>query len=133
MIPQNKLRPKYGSLSQAKRHSLKRLLWKAQGEACAICQRYIKPDLTLYRDVTALDHDHKTGEVRGLLCVNCNIHLGYYEKSKKLAQAFEAYLADPPIDRIDRAGFRYTPRNPLRQVSIAENDPRFIEKLIKDL
>jgi hypothetical protein len=43
----------------------------AQGGVCAICGR---PDVT-GRDL-ALDHDHKTLRVRGLLCGNCNHALG---------------------------------------------------------
>jgi len=37
----------------------------------------------------AIDHDHKTGKVRGLLCASCNSKLGWYENKK---QAIELYL-----------------------------------------
>ena len=36
-----------------------------------------------------VDHDHKTGEYRGLLCVPCNNGLGVYELHK---ERFEKYL-----------------------------------------
>lgn len=43
------------------------VLLKNQGGVCGICGKPPKPDRAL--DV---DHDHKTGKVRGLLCHNCN-------------------------------------------------------------
>jgi hypothetical protein len=27
-----------------------------------------------------IDHDHKTGHLRGVLCCGCNLHLGWFEK-----------------------------------------------------
>lgn len=38
----------------------------AQGGKCAICKRPPKSRRL------AVDHDHKTGKVRGLLCFRCN-------------------------------------------------------------
>lgn len=29
-----------------------------------------------------LDHDHETGGVRGILCINCNRSLGWYEQNR---------------------------------------------------
>lgn len=47
-----------------------------QDNKCAICKN--KFDIGKYAQV---DHDHKTGKVRGLLCTNCNTRLGWYESN----------------------------------------------------
>ena len=48
-------------------------LFSQQKGKCALCRR--TPSHQLH-----IDHDHRTGEVRGLLCKTCNLTLGYYEK-----------------------------------------------------
>jgi len=69
---------------QCRRHRLRRqfgltvkqydkILERQKGR-CALCDALPKPKMRL--DV---DHDHRTGEVRGLLCGNCNILLGHLE------------------------------------------------------
>jgi hypothetical protein len=45
------------------------VLLQVQNNLCAICS---KP----YHATLHVDHDHKTGRIRGLLCKNCNIMLG---------------------------------------------------------
>lgn len=50
-----------------------KLLDLQQG-VCAICKL---PPSTIALDI---DHDHATGQVRGLLCRNCNTRLGWYQK-----------------------------------------------------
>jgi hypothetical protein len=57
---------------------------KEQGGLCACCKN---PD---YRKPLAIDHDHETGSIRGLLCHTCNNHLGIYQKKRDM---FEAYLS----------------------------------------
>jgi hypothetical protein len=59
---------------------------EAQKGLCAICG---EPNQN--NRILCVDHDHKTGKVRKLLCTNCNSKLGIYEANK---DKFEAYLKD---------------------------------------
>lgn len=60
-------------------------MFKAQGERCAICRR-TEPDGRGW----ATDHDHDTGEVRGVLCVNCNAAIGmFFENSENMRRAIK--------------------------------------------
>lgn len=47
-------------------------LLKEQDGACAICRR----PATEFKRRLAVDHDHQTNEVRGLLCFTCNTFIG---------------------------------------------------------
>ncbi|WP_425576326.1 endonuclease VII domain-containing protein [Streptomyces glaucosporus] len=47
-----------------------------QGMRCAICKEEFDPDIHDRKPV--VDHDHKTGCVRGLLCHKCNLALGHF-------------------------------------------------------
>lgn len=58
-----------------------------QEERCAICQR----DLDLGRD-TCVDHCHKTGIVRGILCSNCNYGLGQFKDNQDVLREAIKYL-----------------------------------------
>lgn len=60
-------------------------LFEAQGGLCAICG---EPDVTGRR--VAVDHDHVTGRVRGLLCGRCNMFVGLIERG--LLDAALSYL-----------------------------------------
>lgn len=47
-----------------------------QGGCCKLCTSGVPGSRTKH---FAVDHDHTTGEVRGLLCLKCNWRLGWYE------------------------------------------------------
>lgn len=51
-------------------------MFEAQGGVCAICN---EPSRMLYNGVVkrlCVDHNHKTGKARGLLCHECNAGIG---------------------------------------------------------
>lgn len=64
-------------------------MFNKQGGVCAICGR--PPKIRRL----AVDHDHKTGIVRGLLCFRCNYGLGFWKDDKQLLGAALTYLGDP--------------------------------------
>jgi hypothetical protein len=57
----------------------KRMLHE-QREVCAICGRPERVKRGGRVLSLAVDHDHKTGRIRGLLCQECNRGLGIFEK-----------------------------------------------------
>ena len=79
-----KLLEKYGLDEKKFNHLL-----EVQNNKCPICKKSF-----LKRPV--IDHNHKTGKTRGLLCEGCNVVLGYVEKqsgeSKDFLKNFIDYL-----------------------------------------
>lgn len=66
-------------------------LLEAQGGRCAICRAKPKSKRL------AVDHDHKSGAVRGLLCSGCNHDLmGSAWDSMAMAEALWHYMNTPP-------------------------------------
>lgn len=63
-----------------------RAILKAQNGVCAICYRTCPTGRSL-----AVDHDHETLKVRGLLCFNCNTRLHALENEKTF-KAMKRYL-----------------------------------------
>ncbi|KKM14069.1 hypothetical protein LCGC14_1709810 [marine sediment metagenome] len=59
---------------------------EAQGGLCLICGK------GGHNGSLAIDHDHKTGEVRGLLCNSCNFGIGNFKDSPKLMAKGAEYL-----------------------------------------
>lgn len=50
------------------------LMLKEQNNRCKICKKEFVNSLLRH-----IDHDHKTGRVRGILCNKCNLMIGWYE------------------------------------------------------
>lgn len=64
-----------------------------QGGKCAICKATENNTTGDRKDWNfAVDHDHKTGKVRGLLCNNCNRALGLFKDSANLLAEAKKYL-----------------------------------------
>lgn len=61
-------------------------LYEEQEGRCAICEAEQEPSKI------HIDHNHETGEVRGLLCGSCNRALGYLKDSPLIVERAFNYL-----------------------------------------
>jgi hypothetical protein len=66
-------------------------IYLAQGSVCAICRRATGATRAL-----SVDHDHKTGLVRGLVCRPCNDLLGHLRDDLGAARRIVDYLQVSP-------------------------------------
>lgn len=62
------------------------VLLKIQNNVCAICKSPSN------NKKMAVDHDHKTGKVRGLLCSSCNTSLGGFKDNIQILNAAADYI-----------------------------------------
>lgn len=67
----------------------------AQESKCAICDRELVLFSSDRKETPCVDHNHVTGEVRSLLCVTCNVTVGYLEKDEYRTYSALAYLGNP--------------------------------------
>ena len=63
-------------------------LWQAQRGVCAICGKTEEEN----GQRLTVDHNHETGEVRGLLCNSCNLGLGLLGDGIEIIRAVLTYL-----------------------------------------
>jgi hypothetical protein len=61
----------------------------AQRGRCAICRSQTPKGPGRWH----IDHDHVTGQVRGLLCNNCNRGIGFLEDDPEVIKRAAAYVA----------------------------------------
>lgn len=74
-------------------------LLEKQNHCCALCEKH----KDLEKRSLAVDHNHKTGRIRGLLCLNCNYRLvGKHTDSEMLRRM---------ADYIDQGTEWYVPSN----------------------
>lgn len=72
-----------------KRYGLTKKEYLALGINCMICGTNKTNTMRLH-----VDHDHKTGKVRGILCNNCNNGLGRFNDNPELLFKALEYLQD---------------------------------------
>jgi Recombination endonuclease VII len=79
----NHLIKKYGITEEKYRE-----ISKAQNNACAICKKSELDE----KNKLAVDHDHDSGKVRGLLCRDCNTGIGHFKDNIDLLNMAINYL-----------------------------------------
>lgn len=77
-------------------------LYNAQEGRCILCHRSFGA-----KRLPNVDHNHATGEVRGLLCVWCNVAIGYMHEAADWFYAAWQYLTEP----FARSVFKHTRRH----------------------
>ena len=76
-------------------------LYEFQRGHCALCRRATGASRKL-----SVDHDHATGDVRGLLCRPCNTMLGHARDNTRFFERCIKYLTFTPYARM-REGFEF--------------------------
>ncbi len=66
-------------------------IFKRLSGACEICSRENVPHARSTRSLF-IDHDHRTGKFRGILCSRCNTLLGFTEDHPAIIEAVGRYL-----------------------------------------
>lgn len=67
---------------------------KQQEYKCAICGRPEESHDDLTNKTLCVDHNHKTGNVRGLLCRHCNILIGHMNDEPNIVDLAKQYLLE---------------------------------------
>jgi hypothetical protein len=78
----NYLKSKYGITPEDKQR-----MYREQNSRCAICGKKLTEP-----GGCCVDHDHITGEVRGLLCITCNTGIGMLHDDPVITQKATEYL-----------------------------------------
>lgn len=96
--PLKRLKPdRYPTDATLKTYGLRRVRYEAiaafQGHRCAICR------MPFGEAPGAIDHEHATGRVRGLLCRACNMGLGCFRDNAEALVNAVRYLTETPVEQ----------------------------------
>ena len=91
--PKNKRQTKNMALQRLFGISIEKFdkMLKEQNYVCAIC---FQKETNLKRENLSVDHCHKTGKVRGLLCSNCNHGIGMLKDNIGILENAIKYLKE---------------------------------------
>lgn len=78
---------------------------ESQDGACALCRAAPTTGISLH-----VDHDHGTGEIRGLLCVRCNNALGLFREDLDLLKGAARYVTADAKHRSRRTSWERVAR-----------------------
>jgi hypothetical protein len=67
------------------------VIMAAQNASCAICLVKFEPVKRGWR-APVVDHDHRTGAVRAILCLGCNTGLGYFNENAETMRKAAEYI-----------------------------------------
>jgi hypothetical protein len=85
----NRLYRKYNLLRYGVTEEQYEDMYKKQNGICAICK---DPSRKSEKHSLHVDHDHNTGEIRGLLCTRCNPGIGFFDDNPELLIKAAKYL-----------------------------------------
>ena len=91
----------------------------SQGGKCAICGR--PPGARSL----AVDHHHRSGTIRGLLCFRCNYGLTWFSDNDGYLSAASRYVATPPA--LSVLGQRVAPKRPKSKKNLLHRRSRRLE------
>lgn len=94
----DKVNAVYRVYNGARRHGMTLLEYRAfiakLPDACEVCGRnlHLHAGATRLASTICIDHDHETGQIRGVLCMNCNTALGLAADDPALLRKLARYL-----------------------------------------
>lgn len=99
MTPEERARDRYLRTTYGITLTEYNVILEHQGGVCAVCRKPPKPPKPGKKARHLhVDHDHRTGKTRGLLCFTCNFEVVGKQRDPELLRAAARYLERPPAD-----------------------------------